>query len=98
MFYDTETIEVHQSNLQSIFFITQDLFVSFFPQTGGPVLRLKENKGNFDSSLPKVLENKRLDLDACKNKVRKARSLQMQQPVSENKYRKHLLFVLQMVF
>lgn len=28
----------------------------------------------------KVLENKRLDLDACKNKVRKARSLQMQQP------------------
>ena len=30
----------------------------------------------------KVLENKRLDLDACKNKVRKARSLQMQPPVS----------------
>ena len=29
-----------------------------------------------------VLENKRLDLDACKNKVRKARSLQMQPPVS----------------
>jgi len=28
----------------------------------------------------KVLENKRLDLDACKNKVRKARSLQMQPP------------------
>lgn len=28
----------------------------------------------------KVLENKRLDLDASKNKVRKARSLQMQQP------------------
>jgi len=27
----------------------------------------------------KVLENKRLDLDACKNKVRKARALQMQQ-------------------
>ena len=30
----------------------------------------------------KVMENKRLDLDACKNKVRKARSLQMQPPVS----------------
>ena len=30
----------------------------------------------------KVLENKRLDLDACKNKVRKARSLQDQQRVS----------------
>jgi len=28
----------------------------------------------------KVLENKRLDLDACKNKVRKARILQMQPP------------------
>jgi endophilin-B len=27
----------------------------------------------------KVLENKRLDLDACKNKVRKARSIQGQQ-------------------
>lgn len=34
----------------------------------------------------KVLENKRLDLDACKNKVRKARSLQMQQP-AENELR-----------
>ena len=30
----------------------------------------------------KVLENKRLDLDACKNKVRKARSMQDQQVVS----------------
>jgi len=34
----------------------------------------------------KVLENKRLDLDACKNKVRKARSLQMQPP-AENELR-----------
>lgn len=31
----------------------------------------------------KILENKRLDLDACKNKVRKARAMQMQPPVSE---------------
>ncbi len=30
----------------------------------------------------KILENKRLDLDACKNKVRKARAMQMQPPVS----------------
>ena len=30
----------------------------------------------------KVLENKRLDLDACKNRVRKARSMQDQQQVS----------------
>ena len=30
----------------------------------------------------RVLENKRLDLDACKNKVRKARSMQDQQVVS----------------
>ncbi len=30
----------------------------------------------------KILENKRLDLDACKSKVRKARSMQMQPPVS----------------
>ena len=29
-----------------------------------------------------MLENKRLDLDACKNKVRKARSMQDQQVVS----------------
>jgi len=34
----------------------------------------------------KVLENKRLDLDACKNKVRKARALQMQQQ-AENELR-----------
>merc|ERR1719206_692181 len=34
----------------------------------------------------KVLENKRLDLDACKNKVRKARSMQDQQ-VAENELR-----------
>jgi len=34
----------------------------------------------------KVLENKRLDLDACKNKVRKARSLQDQQQ-AENELR-----------
>ena len=30
----------------------------------------------------KILENKRLDLDACKNKVRKARAMQLQPPVS----------------
>ena len=30
----------------------------------------------------KILENKRLDLDAGKNKVRKARAMQMQPPVS----------------
>ena len=30
----------------------------------------------------KVLENKRLDLDACKNRVRKARSMQDHQQVS----------------
>ncbi len=29
----------------------------------------------------KILENKRLDLDACKNRVRKARAMQMQPPV-----------------
>ena len=34
-----------------------------------------------DDHHDQVLENKRLDLDACKNKVRKARSLQMQPPV-----------------
>ena len=32
----------------------------------------------------KILENKRLDLDACKNKVRKARAMQMQPPVSSD--------------
>ena len=30
----------------------------------------------------KILENKRLDLDACKNRVRKARSMLDQPPVS----------------
>ena len=35
----------------------------------------------------KVLENKRLDLDACKNKVRKARALQMQQQVKTKNMR-----------
>lgn len=30
----------------------------------------------------KILENKRLDLDVCKNKVRKARAMQLQPPVS----------------
>lgn len=30
----------------------------------------------------KILENKRLDLDACKNRVRKARGMQLQPPVS----------------
>merc|ERR1719192_568598 len=34
----------------------------------------------------KILENKRLDLDACKNRVRKARSMQMQPP-AENELR-----------
>jgi hypothetical protein len=29
----------------------------------------------------KILENKRLDLDACKNRVRKARAMQLQPPV-----------------
>lgn len=31
----------------------------------------------------KILENKRLDLDACKNRVRKARAMQLQPPVSD---------------
>ena len=30
----------------------------------------------------KILENKRLDLDSCKNKVRKARAMQLQPVVS----------------
>ena len=34
----------------------------------------------------KILENKRLDLDACKNKVRKARAMQLQPPVSLETY------------
>ena len=33
----------------------------------------------------KILENKRLDLDVCKNKVRKARAMQLQPPVSSRK-------------
>ncbi len=32
----------------------------------------------------KILENKRLDLDACKNRVRKARAMQMQPPVRDD--------------
>lgn len=32
----------------------------------------------------KILENKRLDLDACKSRVRKARAMQMQPPVGYN--------------
>lgn len=33
----------------------------------------------------KILENKRLDLDACKNRVRKARGMQLQPPVSPHR-------------
>ncbi len=32
----------------------------------------------------RVLENRRLDLDSCKNKVRKARAMQMQPAVSSD--------------
>lgn len=46
-----------------------------------PLQRFLDGEMKNISRERKVLENKRLDLDACKNKVRKARSIQGQQQV-----------------
>jgi len=48
----------------------------------GPLSRFLEGEMRNITRERKILENKRLDLDSCKNKVRKARAMQLQ-PVKE---------------
>ena len=51
----------------------------------GPLQRFLDGEMKNISRERKILENKRLDLDSCKNKVRKARAMQLQ-PVVRKKH------------
>ena len=52
----------------------------------GPLGTFLEGEMKNISRERKVLENRRLDLDACKGRVRKARAMQLQPPVTTNSY------------
>ena len=47
----------------------------------GPLTRFLDGEMKNITRERKILENKRLDLDSCKNKVRKARGMQLQPAV-----------------
>ena len=49
----------------------------------GPLQRFLDGEMKNITRERKILENRRLDLDACKNRVRKARGMQLQPAVSQ---------------
>lgn len=55
----------------------------------GPLKRFLEGEMKNIAKERKILENKRLDLDSCKNKVRKARALQLQPVV----HTRHFIYI-----